>query len=133
MGRRSRAWRHWRARPTGSTPGCSRELVALLLLPAGLLSPPGSHFEAGPALAMPPLGILGTGLAFAMMTTLVGRVGGPRGSVATYFIPVVAIALGVVFLGSRVASAALLGTMLVLAGAWLTSRRETRQVSRPLS
>jgi hypothetical protein len=43
------------------------------------------------------------------------------------------IALGVVFLGERVASAALLGTMLVLAGARLTSRRETRQVSRPLS
>jgi drug/metabolite transporter (DMT)-like permease len=37
---------------------------------------------------------------------------------------VVAIALGVVFLGERVAPAALLGTALVLAGAWLASRRE---------
>ena len=43
---------------------------------------------------------------------------------ATYFIPVVAIALGVVFLDERVAPAALLGTVLVLVGAWLTSRRE---------
>jgi hypothetical protein len=31
---------------------------------------------------------------------------------------------GVVFLGERVAPAALLGTALVLAGAWLASRRE---------
>jgi drug/metabolite transporter (DMT)-like permease len=103
------------------------QLAALVLLvPYGLWSLPGSRFEWGPALAMLPLGVLGTGLAFVLMTTLVGRVGGPRGSVATYFIPVVAIALGVVFLDERVAPAALLGTALVLAGAWLTSRREAR-------
>ncbi len=97
-----------------------------LLVPFGLWSLPGSRLAVGPALAMLPLGILGTGLAFVLMTTLVGRVGGPRGAVATYFIPVVAIALGVVFLGERVAPAALLGAALVLVGAWLTSRREAR-------
>jgi drug/metabolite transporter (DMT)-like permease len=110
----------------GSLPVLFRaQLAALvLLLPFGLWSLPGSRFDAGAALAMLPLGILGTGLAFVLMTTLVGRVGGPRGAVATYFIPVVAIALGVVFLDERVAPAALVGTALVLGGAWLTSRRE---------
>jgi drug/metabolite transporter (DMT)-like permease len=101
------------------------QLAALVLLvPFGLWSLPGSRLEWGAALAMLPLGILGTGLAFALMTTLVGRVGGPRGAVATYFIPVVAITLGVAFLDERVAPAALVGTALVLGGAWLTSRRE---------
>jgi drug/metabolite transporter (DMT)-like permease len=101
------------------------QLAALvLLLPFGLWSLPGSDPGWGAALALLPLGILGTGLAFVLMTTLVGRVGGPRGAVATYFIPVVAIALGVVFLDERVAPVALLGTALVLGGAWLTSRRE---------
>jgi drug/metabolite transporter (DMT)-like permease len=101
------------------------QLAALvLLLPFGLWSLPGSDPEWGAALALLPLGILGTGLAFVLMTTLVGRVGGPRGAVATYFIPVVAIALGVIFLDERVAPVALLGTALVLGGAWLTSRRE---------
>jgi drug/metabolite transporter (DMT)-like permease len=104
-----------------------------LLLPFGLWSLPGSRLAWGPALAMLPLGILGTGLAFVLMTTLVGRVGGPRGAVATYFIPVVAIALGVVFLGERVAPAALLGTALVLAGAWLTSRREAPAAAATLA
>ena len=52
-----------------------------------------------------------------------GAVGGPRRG-GTYFIPVVAIALGVIFLNERVAPVALLGTALVLGGAWLTSRRE---------
>jgi drug/metabolite transporter (DMT)-like permease len=110
----------------GSLPVLLRAQLAALvpLLPFGLWSLPGSRLEWGAVLAMLPLGVLGTGLAFVLMTTLVGRVGGPRGAVATYFIPVVAIALGVVFLGERAAPAALLGTALVLAGAWLASRRE---------
>jgi drug/metabolite transporter (DMT)-like permease len=101
------------------------QLAALvLLLPFGLWGLRGSDFAWGPVLAMLPLGILGTGLAFVLMTNLVGRVGGPRGAVATYFIPVVAIVLGVVLLDERVAPAAIGGTALVVAGAWLSSRRE---------
>lgn len=100
------------------------QLAALvLLLPFGLWGLRDSSFAWPSVLAMVPLGVLGTGVAFVLMTTLVGRVGGPRGAVATYFIPVVAIALGVLFLGERVAPAALAGTALVVAGAWLTSRR----------
>ena len=112
----------------GSLPVLLRAQLAALvaLAPFGLWSMPGSRLELRAVLAMLPLGLLGTGLAFVLMTTLVGRVGGPRGAVATYFIPVVAIALGVVFLGEHAAPEALLGTALVLAGAWLTSRRESR-------
>jgi drug/metabolite transporter (DMT)-like permease len=101
------------------------QLAALLVVvPIGLWQMPGSTFAWGPALAMVPLGTLSTGLAFVCMATLVGRVGGPRGSVAIYFVPVVAVALGVVVLGERIAPLALLGTALVLLGAWSTSRRE---------
>jgi drug/metabolite transporter (DMT)-like permease len=100
------------------------QLAALvLLLPFGLWGLRDSSLAWPSVLAMVPLGVLGTGVAFVLMTTLVGRVGGPRGAVATYFIPVVAIALGVLLLGERVAPAALAGTALVVAGAWLTSRR----------
>ncbi len=49
---------------------------------------------------------------------------GPRGAVAIYFVPVVAIALGVVLLGERITPLAIAGTALVLVGAWFTSRRE---------
>ncbi|HET9556557.1 MAG TPA: DMT family transporter, partial [Actinomycetota bacterium] len=102
------------------------QLAALvLLLPFGLWGLAGSRFAWGPVLAMVPLGVLGTGVAFVLMTTLVGRVGGPRGAVATYFIPVVAIVLGVLLLGERVAPAAVAGTALVVAGAWLTSRPDS--------
>jgi drug/metabolite transporter (DMT)-like permease len=101
------------------------QLAALVvLLPFGLWGLRGSSFAWPPVLAMLPLGILGTGLAFVLMTTLVGRVGGPRGAVATYFIPVVAIVLGVLVLDEQVAPSAVAGTALVVAGAWLTSRPE---------
>ena len=95
-----------------------------LVVPVGLAQLPGSRWEWDAALAMLPLGVLGTGLAYVLMTTLVGRVGGTRGSVAIYFVPVVAIALGVVVRGEVVEPEALIGTALVLVGAWSTSRRE---------
>ena len=101
------------------------QLAALLVVtPFGLAALPRSTFAWGPALAMVPLGVLGTGVAFVLMTTLVGRVGGPRGSIAIYFVPVVAIVLGVVALGEAIHPLAVAGTGLVLVGAWVTSRRE---------
>jgi drug/metabolite transporter (DMT)-like permease len=101
------------------------QLAALVVvIPFGVWSLPGSTWAWGPALAMLPLGILGTGVAFVLMATLVGRVGGPRGSVAIYFVPIVAIILGVALLGEVLHPLALAGTVLVLVGAWITSRRE---------
>lgn len=99
--------------------------VALVVItPFGLAAVPGSRFALGPALAMVPLGVLGTGLAFVLMATLIGRVGGPRGSIAIYFVPVVAMLLGVIALGEAIHPLAIAGTVLVLIGAWRTSRRE---------
>lgn len=110
----------------GSLPVLLRvQVVALALVaPFGLAQLGGSTWAWGPALAMLPLGLLGTGLAFAMMATLVGRVGGPRGSVTIYFVPVVAIVLGVSLRGEPLHWLAAVGTVMVLAGAWLTSRSE---------
>lgn len=111
----------------GSLPVLWRvQLVALALVaPAGLWQLPASTWAWGPALAMVPLGVLGTGVAFVLMTTLFGRVGGPRGSITIYFVPIIAVVLGVTLLGEELHPSALLGTALVLVGAWLTSRRES--------
>ena len=108
----------------GSLPVLLRAQLAALVLvvPFGVWSLPGSVWAWDSAAAMLPLGLLGPGLAFVLMATLVGRVGGPRGAVAIYFVPIVAIALGGVILGEPVTPLALLGTALVLAGAWITSR-----------
>jgi drug/metabolite transporter (DMT)-like permease len=102
------------------------QLAALVIVvPYGLLEVRGSTWSWGAALAMIPLGVLGTALAFVFMATLVGRVGGPRGAIAIYFVPVVAIVLGVAFRDETIAPLAAMGVVLVLAGAWVASRRET--------
>ena len=111
----------------GSLPVVFRaELTALLLvMPLGLFQLQGSTWSWDSALAMLPLGILGTGVAFALMAVLTGRVGGPRASIAIYFLPLVAIVLGVAILDETVTPIALIGTSVILAGAWIASRRET--------
>lgn len=110
----------------GSMPVLLRaQLVAIVLVaPFGVVGLRTSTFELMPFLAMVPLGVLGTGLAFIAMATLIGNVGAPRGSIAIYFVPIVSILLGVTVLGEIVHPLALAGTALVLFGAWLTSRRE---------
>lgn len=103
------------------------QLSALVLIaPVGLWQLPSSTFSWTSALAVVPLGVLGTGIALAVMADLVGRVGGERGSVAIYLTPIVAVLLGVTLLGESVAPLALLGMALVLLGAWLTSRTDRR-------
>lgn len=101
------------------------QLVALVLLtPSGVVGVSGSSWSWSSMLAMVVLGALSTGVAFAAFTTLAGRVGASRGSVTVYFIPVVAIVLGVTLGGESVPPLALAGTGLVLLGAYLTSRRQ---------
>lgn len=104
------------------------QLVAMIALtPFGLHGLGASSFDWPSLLAMVVLGAFCTGFAFLAFTTLVGRVGASRGSVAVYFVPVVAIILGVLFRGESVTAIALWGTALVLFGAYLTSRRPARR------
>jgi drug/metabolite transporter (DMT)-like permease len=101
------------------------QLVAVVLLvPYGLISIPGSSFRLSSLLAVAVLGLFATGLAFVLMATLVGRAGATRGAVAIYFIPVVATVLGVTLRGETVGPLGIAGIALIIAGAWLTSRRE---------
>jgi drug/metabolite transporter (DMT)-like permease len=99
-------------------------LATLWTAPFGLWGLARSDFGWAPAASTTVLGVLGTGLAFALMGTLVSRVGGPRASFITYLIPVVSLVLGAVFRDDEVTSVALAGVALVIGGAVLASRRE---------
>ena len=97
-------------------------VAAAALVPAAAVGAIGSSFGWSSMLAVIALGILGTGVAFVWFTSLIGRVGPARASVSIYVVPVVAVALGAIFRDERVHLAALAGTAMVLAGAYLTSR-----------
>ena len=105
-------------------------VAAIVVTPFAATGISSSTWSWSSALAMVALGVVGTGLAFPAMGTLVGRVGGTRGSIPVYLVPVIAITLGVLVRGERVAAIALVGTVLVLIGAWLTSRSERSPLQR---
>lgn len=104
------------------------QLVALAItLVPGIIGATQSTWDLASMAAIIPLGCLGTGLAFVWMGMLVGRVGAARGSVTIYFVPVIAILMGALFQSESIALISLVGTALVLAGAFLTSRTQTKK------
>jgi drug/metabolite transporter (DMT)-like permease len=102
----------------------SLAVASVLTLPLGIWSLGSSEWSWGAAGSVVALGVLGTGVAFVMMAALVGRAGATRGAVAIYFIPIVAVLLGVTIRGDVVTPLALFGVGLVIVGAYVTSRRE---------
>jgi drug/metabolite transporter (DMT)-like permease len=96
----------------------------VIVVPIGLTQLSKVTFAWGPLAAVAALGVLGTGVAQLAMSVLAGRVGATRASIAIYFLPIVAILLGVLFHGEHVAGISILGTTMVLGGAYLASRAE---------
>ena len=92
--------------------------------PFGLAGLAGSQWSTGPVLAVAVLGAVGTGAAFVLMAALVGRAGATRGGVAIYFVPIVAMVLGITFRSEVIHPLQWAGTAVVLFSAWLTTRQE---------
>jgi drug/metabolite transporter (DMT)-like permease len=99
-------------------------VATVMVLPFGLFGLSRSTFAWPSLLAVAAVGVLGTGLAFILMGNLAGSVGATRASFLTYLIPVVALILGVVFRDEVISPVAIIGVVLVIAGALLASRRE---------
>jgi drug/metabolite transporter (DMT)-like permease len=101
-------------------------LATLWVTPFGLWNIADNNFSIGSTAAVIFLGAVGTGAAYWIMATLVGRVGAVRASFITYLIPVVSLVLGVAFRDDKVTIVALFGAALTIVGAVLASRRESR-------
>lgn len=99
-------------------------VAAALVTPYGIYGLTQSAFAWSSLVAMVAVGVLGTGLAMVLMGSLVGSVGPTRATFITYLIPIVALVLGMVFRDEIVSPIAVLGVVLVIAGAILASRSE---------
>ncbi|MEE2769363.1 MAG: DMT family transporter [Actinomycetota bacterium] len=113
-------------RKYGSLAVLSRVLAVAVVATApfgiyGLTQSGWSGSAVGANLAV---GIGGTGLAYAAAATLTGRVGALRMSIVTYLIPVIACVLGVLLRDEVLVRWQIVGAVVLVAGAWLTSHTE---------
>lgn len=100
-----------------------QELFALAFaLPFGLPAFGRSDFAWPAFFALMVLGAAGTGLAYVLYGTLLVRAGAVRGAIGVFFTPIVATFLGIAFRGERVTALAVTGMLVVICGAWMTSR-----------
>jgi drug/metabolite transporter (DMT)-like permease len=101
------------------------ELVALTLsLPYGLWGVTQSTFAWTALGALALLGVLGTGFAFVLFALLTKRTGAVRSMIPTYFTPIVGAVLGKAFNNEPILWISVIGMLIVIIGAWLTSLPE---------
>jgi len=111
----------------GSLPVLWRaQAVALVLVtPMGAANLGDVQFTWPAMFAVVALGVLGTALAYVMMTDNAGRIGSSRASASVYLIPVVALLLGALVRHEHVEALSIVGSGVTLVGAWLAGRQHT--------
>jgi drug/metabolite transporter (DMT)-like permease len=96
-------------------------IAAVLLTPLAALDLPSAAPTAGVFASVVVLGLFCTALALVLMAILIGEAGPSRASVITYVNPVIALALGVVFLSEEPGVGSLVGLALILVGSWFAT------------
>jgi GNAT superfamily N-acetyltransferase len=101
--------------------GAALVVAALLLAPGAALDPPEAMPSAAALVALVVLGLVCTAARLVVYGMLVAEAGAGRALVITYVNSVVAVALGMIFLGERPGPGALVGLGLILVGSWLAT------------
>ncbi len=97
---------------------------AITLLPFYLMDGIAKdEYRPGPVLAMIALGVFGSGFAYIWNFKIMEAVGSAIASTVTYVTPVVAVIVGIIFLGEKVAWYEPVGALIVLLGAAIGQQR----------
>ena len=91
----------------------------VLLAPVAAATTPASAPGAGPVAAVVVLGVLGTGIAFAIFYDLITSVGPAKAFIVSYLAPGFAVVYGATLLDETITVSTLAGLALILAGSWL--------------
>jgi drug/metabolite transporter (DMT)-like permease len=97
-------------------------VAVVLTAPLGVPSVLAGHWSMWPAASLIALGAGGTGIAYVMTATAAGRMGATVASVNNFYIPVVALALGLGLRHEQVSWISIGGAAICLLGAWLIRR-----------
>lgn len=100
-------------------------MALVLTAPLGIPDLRSAHWTPPPLLALLALGTLGTGIAYVLLAVAAGRLGATRASATTFLIPAVALLLGVVVRGERIALVSVIGSAVCVGGTWLIRRAQT--------
>ena len=93
----------------------------VLLVPAAAIGFPDQAPGLGPVAAVTVLGVVGTGIAFAIFYDLIATVGPSRSFIVTYLAPGFAIVYGALLLDEEITVATIAGLALILFGSYLAA------------
>ncbi len=95
--------------------------AGLLLLPVAIAGWPTAAPGLGPSVAVAVLGVVGTGIAFAIFYELVATIGPGRAYTVTYIAPGFAVVYGAILLSEPITVATVIGLVLIVAGSYLAA------------
>ena len=93
----------------------------VLLVPAAIIGAPDAAPAIGPVAAVVALGVVGTGIAFAIFYELIATVGPARTFIVTYLAPAFAVVYGVTLLDEEISVTTIAGLALILLGSYLAA------------
>ena len=95
--------------------------AGLLLLPVAIAGWPAAAPGLGPSVAVAVLGVVGTGVAFAIFYELVATIGPGRAYSVTYIAPAFAVVYGAILLSEPITVATVIGLVLIVGGSYLAA------------
>jgi drug/metabolite transporter (DMT)-like permease len=113
--------------PASTTSFFALSVASLLTLPAALITAPRELPGTRAVLAVIVLGLGCTALGYMLYYRLIGHVGEERAALANYLTPAFALFYGVLLLSESLTIWAVLGLILIIAGAEVTLRGASRR------
>ncbi|MBN9686454.1 MULTISPECIES: DMT family transporter [unclassified Corallococcus] len=106
--------RHFTGLPAAAVAAATLACGAVLMLPFAVFMWPTEPIGLRPWLAASALGVLCTGLGYAVFYRLIQRIGAPRASVVTYLVPLFALTWAWLLLGEPLTPTMLVAGTLIL-------------------
>jgi drug/metabolite transporter (DMT)-like permease len=100
--------------------------ATVLLTPFAVADLPAEAPGIGPAAAVVALGVVGTGVAFAMFFELMTNIGPARTFIVTYLSPGFAVIYGAALLSEPIGVATIVGLALIVGGSYLAAQGSPR-------
>ncbi len=116
--------------PAGAVAAATLTCAALLTLPLAILTWPAAPIPAVSWICAVLLGVLCTGVAFALYYRLILRIGAPTAAMVTYLIPLFGVLWAWLVLGEPLTASMALAGLLILAGVALNQQQARRDAKQ---